>query len=382
MKQTNTLRKLKELSKHYARAREIPLHQARDFVAKELGLAHWNGLTKAYEAEWSPTQDQLEKVERLLNNSLPLAEDAGSDHPSYLEASIFNMGVQEGTLNGHKYQITESLGDVRMYGTGWNLHVPEAPKKAACLEIAKQIEHDEPIYETDFQHQVLEVALTRSQQIRAGIASDWPRRSTKPDKDGRVRHPITKANSDIWYCYHCDASISGGQIAKNLWHCPSCNASPLDIHQTASWLDKGDIPHKPISDSDIQGRPDLMVEIVDTRLKLDLDAEKITLLIRSALVEDAANASERLGALFAEIDVDEDNDVWINFHECLWPEHKEPESALAVAELLGIEVEQSSCLRELPFAWPGLGEHTCSTIEYTKMMLDAYAEQRSDKSTE
>lgn len=360
MKQTNTLRKLKELSKHYARAREIPLHQARDFVAKELGLAHWNGLTKAYEAEWEPTQDQLEKVERLLNNLLPLAEDTGSDHPSYLKASIFNMGVQEGTLNGHKYQITESLGNVRMYGTGWNLHVPEAPNKAPCLE----------------------VALTRSQEIRAGIATDWPRRSTKPDKGGRVRHPITKADSDIWYCYHCDASISGGQIAKSLWHCPSCNASPLDIHQTASWLDEGNIPPKPISDSDIHGRPDLIVEIVDTRLKLDLDAEKITLLIRSALVEDAANASERLGALFAEIGVDEGNDVWINFHEYLWPEHKEPESALAVAELLGIEVEQSLCLRELPFAWPSLGEHTCSTIEYTKMMLDAHAEQRSDKSTE
>ncbi|MCK0097667.1 hypothetical protein MWU60_18990 [Yoonia sp. F2084L] len=117
-------------------------------------------------------------------------------------------------------------------------------------------------------------------------------------------------------------------------------------------------------------------------MKLQLDAEKITLLMRSALVEDATNASERLGALFADINVHEDNDVWITFDEDLWPEHKEPVSALAVAALLGISVEQEICLRELPFAWPGLGEHTSSTVEYTEMMLKAYDSQRADKSVE
>ncbi|MFU1682103.1 hypothetical protein [Phaeobacter piscinae] len=70
------------------------------------------------------------------------------------------------------------------------------------------------------------------------------------------------------------------------------------------------------------------------------------------------------------------------FDEDLWPEYKEPVSALKVAALLGINVEQELCLRELPFAWPGLGEHTSSTVEYTEMMLKAYASQRADKSTE
>ena len=124
------------------------------------------------------------------------------------------------------------------------------------------------------------------------------------------------------------------------------------------------------------------IDIADTRLKLELDPEKITLLIRSALVEDATNASERLGALFADINVHEDNDVWITFDEYLWPGHKEPVSALAVAALLGISVEQETCFRELPFAWPGLGEHTSSTVEYTEMMLKAYGSQRADKSFE
>lgn len=126
----------------------------------------------------------------------------------------------------------------------------------------------------------------------------------------------------------------------------------------------------------------MVVDIADTRLKLELNAEKITLLLRSALVEDASNASERLGALFAEINVHEDNDVWLTFDEDLWPAHKEPVSALAVATLLGISVEQEICLRELPFAWPGLGEHTSSTAEYTELMLKAYASQRADKTVE
>ena len=89
-----------------------------------------------------------------------------------------------------------------------------------------------------------------------------------------------------------------------------------------------------------------------------------------------------LGALFADINVHEDNDVWITFDEDLWPEHKEPVSAMAVATLLGIHGDLELCLRELPFAWPGLGEHTSSTVEYTEMMLKAYASERTDKSIE
>lgn len=125
-----------------------------------------------------------------------------------------------------------------------------------------------------------------------------------------------------------------------------------------------------------------MVDVVDTRLRLELDAEKVTLLIRSALVEDASNVSERLAALFADIFVHDDKDVSIAFDEDLWPENKEPISALAVAAHLGINFDQHLCLRELPFAWPGLGEHTTSTVEYTEMMLKAYASQRTDKDVE
>ncbi|MBI1492790.1 hypothetical protein [Halocynthiibacter styelae] len=89
-----------------------------------------------------------------------------------------------------------------------------------------------------------------------------------------------------------------------------------------------------------------------------------------------------MGALFADINVHEGSEVRITFDEDLWPERKEPVSALAVATLLGIRVEQEMYFRELPFAWPGLGEHTFSTVEYTEMMLKAYASQRADNSVE
>ncbi|UWR32306.1 hypothetical protein K3759_10040 [Sulfitobacter sp. W027] len=382
MKPTYLLKKLKELSKRYARAQQIPLHEARDFVAGRLGFPHWNDVTKAHRTGWTPTQTQLSSIESLLIDTLPGNEAGRPEHGAYIEASMLEEDVQHGRLDGHEYDISVSLGDVHMCGTGWHLHVPEAPNRAPRLEIAKQIEQEAPVYDAQFQQQALKIALKHAEQVRAGIASDWPRRSTKPNKEGVVRHPISGAESNKWYCLHCDSSTTGKQIAKSLWHCPSCDASPLAIHENAGWLEDGDSGTKPLADIGIQGRPGLVVDVADTRLQLELDPEKITLLIRSALVEDASNASERLGALFADINVHDDNDVWITFDEDLWPEHKEPVSALAVAALLGIGVEQELCLRDLPFAWPGLGEHTLSTVEYTEMMLNAYANQRAGKSVE
>jgi ribosomal protein L37AE/L43A len=382
MKTNYSLKKLKELSKRYARAKQVPLHKARDFVAEKLGFSHWKDVTKADRAGWKPTHTHLSSIESLLIDLLPGNESSLPEHGTYIEDSVFEVDVQHGKIDGHEYQLSVSLGDVHMYGTGWHLHVPEATNRAPQLEIAQQIKHEAPVYEVQFQDHALKIALIRAEQVRAGIASDWPRRSTKPDKEGLVRHPISGVEADKWYCLHCDSSMTGKQIAKSLWHCPSCGATPLDIHANAWWFEDGDAGAESLADEGIQGRPDLVINIADTRQKLVLNPEKITLLIRSALVEDASNASERLGALYADIDVHEDNDVWITFDEDLWPEHKEPVAALAVAALLGINVEQELCLRELPFAWPGLGEHTSSTVEYTELMLKAYAGQRADKSIE
>ncbi|MBW9114569.1 hypothetical protein JNB88_13030 [Rhizobium cauense] len=122
--------------------------------------------------------------------------------------------------------------------------------------------------------------------------------------------------------------------------------------------------------------------VVDDKPRLDLNEEKIILLIRSALLEDATNISEKLGALRAEINVDDENDVCIALEEDLWPQDKEPIKALIVAAQLGLEVEFESMWSTIPFAWPGLGEGTASTSEYTQMMLDAYAQHGASPDTE
>jgi hypothetical protein len=255
MKPNYSLKKLKELSKRYARAQQVPLHKGRDAVAMVLGFPHWNEVTKAHRSGWIPTQTELRSIESLLIDLLPGDEAGRPEHGSYIEASIFEEDVQRGALDGHEYHISVSLGDAHMYGTGWHLHVPEAPNRAPHLEIAKPIEQEAPIYNAQFQQQALKIALKRAEQVRAGIASDWPRRPTKPDKDGLVRQPINGVQSDRWYCLHCDSSMTGTQIAKSLWHCPSCDASPLDIHENAWWLGEGDTAPKPITDEDIQGGP-------------------------------------------------------------------------------------------------------------------------------
>ncbi|TAW03859.1 hypothetical protein ELI20_37285 [Rhizobium ruizarguesonis] len=122
-------------------------------------------------------------------------------------------------------------------------------------------------------------------------------------------------------------------------------------------------------------KPDFRV--VDDRPKLELNSEQITLLIRSALLDDATNISERLGALHAEITVDDDNDVWISLEEDLWPHDKEPVQVMIVATQLGLEVELATRWSTVPFHWPGLGELTSSTSEYTQIMLEAYAKYDS-----
>ncbi|WFU90725.1 hypothetical protein QA644_32915 (plasmid) [Rhizobium sp. CC1099] len=96
--------------------------------------------------------------------------------------------------------------------------------------------------------------------------------------------------------------------------------------------------------------------------------------MRGALLDDATNVSEKLGALLAKISVDDENDVLIALEVDLWPEDKEPVQALAVSKLLGLETEFVSSWSTIPFAWPGLGELTSNTSEYTQMMLDAYAQ--------
>jgi hypothetical protein len=110
----------------------------------------------------------------------------------------------------------------------------------------------------------------------------------------------------------------------------------------------------------------------------ELDARKVELLIRGALLDDAVNAGERLGALLADVNLDDDGDVSVCLDAELWPEDKTASQAVAVAELLSIDLEQTVTDMTAPFHWPALASETTSMVEYVSVLLDAYAGRTVD----
>ncbi|MEW7006744.1 hypothetical protein [Lentilitoribacter sp. EG35] len=115
-------------------------------------------------------------------------------------------------------------------------------------------------------------------------------------------------------------------------------------------------------------------------LKMELNAKKAELLLRSALLDDANNISERFGALLADISVDEnDGESYIALDEDLWPEGKLSPQAEAIAKALGLEIEWEGTGNTFPFAWPAIGEHTNKTTEYYELVLDAYRNQKTNR---
>lgn len=113
-------------------------------------------------------------------------------------------------------------------------------------------------------------------------------------------------------------------------------------------------------------------------LKMEMDAQKVELLVRTALLDDAENINERFAALLADINVLDDEEVWITLDSDLWPEDKLSPQVDALAKMLWMEIEWAGTTGTFPFAWPGLGEHTNDTIDYFKMVLDAYGGQKPD----
>jgi hypothetical protein len=382
MTETTKLDSLKHLAKRYARANRIAQSQALNLVAEKLGFANWAKLVSANKNDWTPSSEQMASVEALVASALPAA-DFQAEHPDAVaRRSAYLDDAEHGMIGDHPYRLLVALHDVIIVGDGWSITVPENPGARPIVKTATANDGFCPVFDPEFLEKGLSLARDRADRVRGEISTDWPRRSTKPDYEGIVRHPLWGDESAIWFCLHCDGKITGAQIAHNLWHCPGCGGSPLDIFNTAFWCKDEGKSLSPVKTDGAKGngKPDLRV--VDDGPKLDLNAEKITLLIRSALLDDATNVSERLGALHAEITVDDDNDVWISLEEGLWPHDKEPVQALIVATKLGIEVELETMWSTVPFHWPGLGELTSSTSEYTQMMLDAYAKYDSSPDSE
>jgi hypothetical protein len=331
MTETNDLHRLKTLAKRYARANRIPQHQALDLIAGKLGFPNWVKLISASKNGWEIDTEKMMGVEAFSRGSLSASTFLKGDPEAMKRRFAYLEQAEHGTIGDHAYRLQEVLGGVIIAGEGWSIRVPENPSAIPVVETYTDPEADCPVLEPKFLQRALRLAGDRAGQVRAEISNDWPRRSTKPDLRGVVRHPLGRGESDVWFCLHCDGRITGTQIAENLWHCPGCGASPLDIFETAFWSEDEGKSFLPVKKNGTvsQDKPD--VQIADGRPKLDLDEEKIALLMRGALLDDATNVSEKLGALLAKISVDDENDVLIALEVDLWPEDKEPVQALAVS---------------------------------------------------
>lgn len=291
----NEIDTLKTLAKRYARANRIAQHEALNAMAVALDFPHWAQLAAKAKQGWFPNAEQLAKAETLVQQPHPDADDKESFISKSLSRPV-GEPIRQGKIGDHAYRVFEAFGDIRMEGDGWRILVGEAQFSQPLVEIEKPHADTSPVRKQDFLKAALVIVDEEVAKVRAGIASDWPRRSTKPDAEGVVLHPLFGGKSAEWYCLHCDGKITGAQLAENLWHCPNCGASPTDIFSGPAWLEDSDPTVQPVQSRMVRQRPEPEVKVVDSRPTLTLGEESISLLLRIALLEDATTPAERIGA--------------------------------------------------------------------------------------
>ncbi|ESZ69536.1 hypothetical protein X727_16815 [Mesorhizobium sp. L103C119B0] len=253
MTATENLLTIKHLAKKLARARRIKHISALELTAHQLGYPHWNALTADYKKGWRPSSTQITALLDLVDAENPLRAkepaSAGWDAFSHVPgialrasrsqsrsaADPFSVDPILGELDGHPFRLNVILDDVVMEGRGWQIVVPEAPSASPEIRVTDRRIKLNPVADQGFQDKAVRAAQIRAQQVRARISSDWPRRSTVADADGRTQHPLFGGIADRWFCLHCDQVSSGRQMAQNLWHCPACGSAPIDIHISKWW---------------------------------------------------------------------------------------------------------------------------------------------------
>ncbi len=224
MAEADHLKELKSAARKIARARRIKHVGALDVVAKGLGYAHWHAVAVAEKKGWRPTPNDVAAAYALADAENPLIS-IDTDPFATLPAGEF-----QGELLGHAYQVSAELDDVRVWGRGWELVLPEAPLAPPRFRKTDRRLASTPIDDAEFCTAVAALASDWRKRIHARIASDWPRRSTVPDSQGRAQHPLFHSVGREWQCLHCDSSWSSAEITANLFHCADCLASPIDIH--------------------------------------------------------------------------------------------------------------------------------------------------------
>jgi hypothetical protein len=222
----NNLQSLKTIAKRFARAKRIAHHEALDLIASNLNQPHWNALVAAWANGWRPTPEAIEA----------LAASEKSIDADVMAIPVLGIGCgveRQGQIDGHPYTLEIDF-EVLMGGEGWAICVEHAPSKEPVIEIYDRRPNN-PALDPAFLSKALAMCNEAVESLRARIAADWPRRSTKPDADGNAQHPLSKGVASRWYCLHCDGAFTGSQMADNMWHCPKCSAVPIDIFPEPFW---------------------------------------------------------------------------------------------------------------------------------------------------
>lgn len=216
----NELVSLRIIAKRLARAMRLPLHHALDLIATGCGKPNWPALMRAWDGGWRPSKEQLD--------ALSEPEDAAA-----FTRRVFDVEESEGTIAGAPYEIEIGFDYAAVFVKGsWSVYMDHAPSEAAKIE--KYVTPN-PLDDDAFMAEVMKIANAAADRLREAICSDWPRRSTKPDAEGRAMHPLRSEISADWYCLHCDTRSTGAQMAANMWHCPECSATPIDMFASMWW---------------------------------------------------------------------------------------------------------------------------------------------------
>jgi hypothetical protein len=222
----NNLQSFKLTAKLIARAKRIPHHGALNIVATYLKQPNWHALTREWDKGWRPEPEAVEALataETLIDSDVMTIPVVG-----------IGQGVkEEGVLDGHPYTLEIDF-EVVMGGRGWCILLAHAPSEKPVIE-TYDTDDNNPVRDPKFVEKALVICNGAVERLRARIATDWPRRSTKPDTDGNAQHPLTKGVANEWYCLHCDDKSTGIKMASNMWHCPKCSATPLDIFASPFW---------------------------------------------------------------------------------------------------------------------------------------------------
>lgn len=139
-----------------------------------------------------------------------------------------------GELDGHSFYLSGDDFSVAIGDRGWEITVDHAPVSKPIVTVMDRHRKTLPIHNEAFRARATQLLEIRARRMHAEVASAWPRRSTMPDRTGKVQHPLGGLAAK-WHCLHCDGVHDGRTIAQNLWHCPTCAAAPIDIFMDPFW---------------------------------------------------------------------------------------------------------------------------------------------------